>query len=164
MEELIKTFHIDWKLMVAQIFNFALVFWALYLIAAKPLTKLVKERKEEIEGGLENARQAEVQIKNAHLEKAEIVKEAKKDAKQILDASQVSGKDILKEAKDKAILEKEEIIKQGKMEAEKEKEKADELLRKEASVLVSQGVQKVIEGYVAKGKGEDLINAMLSKN
>jgi F0F1-type ATP synthase membrane subunit b/b' len=44
MEELITTFHIDWKLMIAQIVNFGLVFALLYWLAAKPLSKLMKDR------------------------------------------------------------------------------------------------------------------------
>jgi len=162
MQELITTFHIDWKLMIAQIVNFGLVFAALYFIAAKPLSKLMQDRTKEITDGLENAQKAEAEIANANLKKEEIVKEAKDKAKQIISSSQADGKEIVKEAKDKAILEKEEIIKQAKLDAEKEKKNADEQVRKEASELVSDGVRKVVEGYVAQGKGEDIIKAMLS--
>lgn len=162
MEELISTFHIDWKLMIAQIVNFGLVFLALYFIAAKPLSKLIKDRTEEITTGLENAQKAEREVANANIKKEEIVREAKNNAKQILAGSQLDGKEIIKEAKDKAVLEKEEIIKQAKLDAEKEKKNSDEQVRKEASILVADGVRKVVEGYVAQGKGEDIIKAMLA--
>ena len=120
MEELITTFHIDWKLMIAQIVNFGLVFLALYLIAAKPLSKLVKDRNKEINDGLDNAEKAKADVANANLKKQEIENEAKNNAKQILASSQGDGKEIIKEAKDKAIKEKEEIIKQARLDAEKE--------------------------------------------
>jgi len=162
MEELISTFHIDWKLMIAQIVNFGLVFLALYFIAAKPLSKLIKDRTEEITTGLENAQKAEKEVANANIKKEEIVKEAKNSAKQIIASSQADGKEMIKEAKDKAVLEKEEIIRQAKLDAEKEKKYADEQVRREASVLVADGVRKVVEGYVAQGKGEDIIKAMLA--
>ena len=163
MNELISTFHIDWKLMIAQIINFGLVFLALYFIAAKPLSKLIKDRTEEITTGLENAKKAESDIANANVKKEEIIKEAKDDAKKVLASSQADGKEIVKEAKDKAILEKEEIIKQAKLDAEKAKKGADEAVRAEAAGLVTAGVRKVMENYVASGKGEDIIKAMLQK-
>jgi len=163
MEELISTFHIDWKLMIAQIVNFGLVFMALYFIAAKPLSKLMKDRTKEITDGLDNAKKAELEVQNANIKKEEIVKEAKNDAKQIISASQTDGKEIIKEAKDKAILEKEEIVKQAKIEAEKEKKNTDELIRKEAGGLIEDGVRKIMENYVAQGKGDDLIKAMLHR-
>jgi len=163
MNELITTFHIDWKLMIAQLINFGLVFAALYFIAAKPLSKLIKDRTKEITDGLDNAKKAENEVKNANLKKEEIVKEAKINAKQIVASSQADGKEIIKEAKNKADLEKEEIIKQAKLDAEKEKKGADEQVRKDAAELIASGVQKIVEGYVAEGKGEDIIKAMLAK-
>jgi F-type H+-transporting ATPase subunit b len=164
MEELISTFHIDWKLMIAQIVNFGLVFALLYYLAAKPLSKLMRDRTKEITDGLDNAKKAELEVAKAEIKKEEIVKEAKNNAKQIISTSQIDGKEIVKEAKGKALLEKEEIIKQAKLDAEKEKKNSDEQVRKEASVLISEGVRKVVEGYVAQGKGDDFIKAMLSKN
>jgi len=161
MQELITTFHIDWKLMIAQIVNFGLVFMALYFIAAKPLSKLMKDRSEEIETGLENAKKAEKEIENANLKKEEIIREAKDSAKVIIAQSQSDGKGIIKEAKDKAVVEKEEIIKQAKIDAEKEKKIANDAVQKEASVLIADGVKKMMEGYVGQGKGDDIIKAMV---
>ena len=161
MNELITTFHIDWKLMIAQLVNFGLVFMALYFIAAKPLSKLIKDRTKEIEGGLENAKKAEADLAGAQVKKSEIVREAKNEAKKILDVSHADGKEIIKEAKEKAGLEKEDILKQAKVDAEKEKKHAEEEVRREAAELVRDGVKKMVEGYVAKGHGEDIIKAML---
>jgi F-type H+-transporting ATPase subunit b len=163
MEELISTFHIDWKLMIAQIVNFALVFGLIYWLAAKPLSKLIKDRTKEITDGLDNAKKAESELANANIKKEEIIREGKENAKKIISISQADGKDIVKESKDKAIIEKEEIIKQAKIDALKEKQNADDQVRKEAAELVSSSVRKVIEGYVEKGKGEDIIKAMLIK-
>lgn len=162
MNELISTFHIDLKLMLAQLFNFGLVFLALYFIAAKPLSKLMKDRETEIKTGLENAEKAGAELKNANLKKEEIVREAKENAKQIIADSQKDGKEIIKEAKGKAEIEKEEIIRQAKLDAEKEKKNTEEAIRKETAMLVSDGVKKMMEGYVAKGKGEEIISAMLA--
>ncbi len=56
MDSLISTFHIDWKLMVAQLINFVVVIIVLWVFALKPLKKLMDERGETIKGGLENAK------------------------------------------------------------------------------------------------------------
>lgn len=163
MEELITTFHIDWKLMIAQIVNFGLVFALLYWLAAKPLSKLMKDRTKEITDGLDNAKKAELEVQNANIKKEEIVREAKNSAKQIISTSQVDGKEIVKEAKEKALLEKEELVRQAKLEAEKEKKNVDEQIRKESATLIEQGVRKIVESYVVSGKGDDIIKAMLHK-
>ncbi|MFZ2205235.1 MAG: F0F1 ATP synthase subunit B [Minisyncoccia bacterium] len=163
MNELISTFHIDWKIMLAQLFNFALVFLALYFIAAKPLRKMMDDREDEIKTGLTDAENAKAELAGASLKKEEITREAKDNAKNIISQSQADGRDIVKEAKDKATLEKEEILKQARLDVEKEKKTGDEAIRKEAAELVSVGVRKMVEGYVAAGKGDEIINAMLAK-
>ncbi|MEI8270893.1 MAG: F0F1 ATP synthase subunit B [bacterium] len=163
MEELITTFHIDWKLMIAQIVNFGLVLGLLYWLAAKPLSKLMSDRTKEITDGLDNAKLAEIEVANANIKKEEIVHEAKNSAKKIISISQADGKEMIKEAKDKAILEKEEIIKQARLDALKEKKNSDEQVRHDAAVLITEGVRKVMEGYVQQGKGDDLIKAMVRK-
>ena len=141
MQELITTFHIDWKLMIAQIVNFGLVLGLLYWLAAKPLSELMKNITKEITDGLDNAKKAEADLADAHVKKGEIVREAK----------------------DKASNEKEDIIKQAKIDAEKEKKHAEEEVRREAAELVKEGMKKMVEGYVTTGKGEDIIKAMLAK-
>jgi len=163
MNELISTFHIDWKLMIAQIVNFGLVLSLLYWLVSKPLSKLMKDRTQEITDGLENAQKCKADLVNANFQKEEILKEAKNNAQKIFTDSQNTCKDIVKEAKDKAILEKEEILRQAKLDVEKEKKTGDEAIRKEAAELVSAGVRKMVESYVAVGKGDEIINAMLAK-
>jgi F-type H+-transporting ATPase subunit b len=164
MDELISTFHIDWKLMIAQIVNFGLVLAILYWLATKPLGKLIKDRTKEITDGLENAKKAELEVANANIKKEEIIREAKQDAKHIISSSQSDGKGIIKEAKDKAIFEKEEIIKQAKLDAEKEKKNSEDAVKKEASILITAGIQKIVENYVTDGKGEDIIKGMLARS
>lgn len=68
MQEFIQTFHIDWKLMLAQVINFGLVFLVLYMLAAKPLKKLVAERTKEIETGLTDAKDAKILLQKASQE------------------------------------------------------------------------------------------------
>ncbi len=149
--------------MLAQLFNFALVFVALYFIAAKPLRKMMDDRENEIKTGLTDAENAKAELAGASLKKEEITREAKDNAKNIISQSQADGRDIVKEAKDKATLEKEEILKQARLDVEKEKKTGDEAIRKEAAELVSVGIRKMVEGYVAAGKGDEIINAMLAK-
>lgn len=147
--------------MIAQVVNFGLVFLALYFIAAKPLRKLIEDRTLEINTGLDNAKEANFALENANIKKEEIICEAKDNAKNIIIQSQADGKEMIRNAKDQATLEKEEIIKQAKIDAEKEKKIASDAIQKEASVLVAESVRKIVDSYVKKGKGEDIIKAML---
>lgn len=65
MNEFIATFHIDWKLMIAQLFNFGLVFLAFYLLAVKPLRKIMTERGEVISKGVDDAKKSNELLQKA---------------------------------------------------------------------------------------------------
>ena len=75
MESIISTFHIDWKIIVAQAINFAVVFVVLYIFALKPLTKLMNERRDKISKGLDDSkRSAELLQKAAEEYKQNTIK------------------------------------------------------------------------------------------
>ena len=58
MESIISTFHIDWKIIIAQVINFGVVFVVLYIFALKPLSKLMAERSEKIAKGVDDAKKS----------------------------------------------------------------------------------------------------------
>ena len=58
MESIISTFHIDWKIIIAQAVNFGVVFTVLYIFALKPLSKLMAERGEKIKTGINDAKKS----------------------------------------------------------------------------------------------------------
>src|ERR1035437_937357 len=63
MDSIISTFHIDWKIIIAQMVNFAVVFVVLYIFALKPLSKLMAERAEKIKGGIDDAKKSDELLK-----------------------------------------------------------------------------------------------------
>ena len=85
MEEIIKTFHIDWKLLVAQAVNFAIVVFALYKFAYKPLLKSMNERTAKIEQGLKNAELSQQELAKAETGRKEEIIKAKKEARKIIE-------------------------------------------------------------------------------
>ena len=65
MDSIISTFHIDWKIIIAQMINFGVVFVVLYIFALKPLSKLMTERGEKIETGISDAKKSSKLLQKA---------------------------------------------------------------------------------------------------
>ncbi|MDP2944107.1 MAG: ATP synthase F0 subunit B, partial [bacterium] len=80
MESLISTFHVDVRLLVAQLINFAIVFFVLYFFAFKPLVKVMADRSEKIDKSLKDADAIEKRLALTERERAEIIAAAKKQA------------------------------------------------------------------------------------
>src|SRR3989338_6746138 len=65
MSSIISTFHIDWKIIIAQAVNFGVVFTVLYIFALKPLSKLMAERGEKIKTGINDAKKYSEMLQKA---------------------------------------------------------------------------------------------------
>ena len=85
MEELVKTFHIDWKLLIAQIINFGIVLGVLWYFALKPLMKVMNKRSGDIEQSLKNAEEIEKKLTAAGETKDQMITDAKKESQVILE-------------------------------------------------------------------------------
>ncbi len=83
MEEIIHAFGIDGRLIVIQIFNFAILAAALWYFLYTPVLKLLSEREAKIQKGVDDALKAESALKDADAEKNTIVSSAHKEAEEI---------------------------------------------------------------------------------
>ncbi len=83
MESIISTFHIDWKIIVAQAINFAIVFVVLYLFALKPLTKLMADRAEKISKGVSDAKSNAALLEKTNKEYEAILAKARIESNKI---------------------------------------------------------------------------------
>ena len=83
MDSIINTFRIDFKIILAQVFNFGIVFVVLYIYALKPLNKLMKERSEKIAKGIDDAKTNAQILNNTKSEYEEALTKARKEADKI---------------------------------------------------------------------------------
>jgi F-type H+-transporting ATPase subunit b len=145
MDSLITTFHIDWKIIIAQVINFGLVFLVLYLFALKPLKKLMSERENKIAKGVTDAK-----------ENAELIEKTKKEYDAVLNKARTEANTIFQEGKREADLKKAEMLENAKKEVdtmiasgkktlEGEKAKIIEEAKKEIVSLVVLATEKVLK-------------------
>lgn len=157
MEELIKTFHIDGKLIIAQLVNFAIVLFVLKKFAYAPVLKLMNERSKKIEKGLKDAEAAHKKLSEITEKEKEVLVEAKKQAQEILakaEAVAVKNKEeILAEAKVQA----EKIMQDSAKKMEAEKNQMMQEVKGQIAELVVAATEKVIAVKVDGEKDKELI-------
>ncbi len=99
----IDALGINWKIFLAQLFNFGLVLFVLRRWAYKPLVKILNTRAKKIEKSLEEAKQIESQLKKTKEEHEAIISKARNESLEILDKTrreaEASKAQILQEAK-----------------------------------------------------------------
>ena len=144
MESIINAFHIDYKIIIAQMVNFGIVFVVLYFYAIKPLSKIMKERGEKIEKGVKDAKTNAEVLNKTQLEYEEAIAKAKAEANEIFQEGkkEATAKRVamLEEAKDEVAL----LVENGKKTLEAEKVKMVEEAKKEIVNLAMLATEKLI--------------------
>jgi len=161
MESLISVFHIDLKLFIAQLLNFAIVFSVLYFFAFKPLVKMMTERTEKIDKSLKDAEEIEARLSLTEKERHEVISAAKKEASLILTEANKLGEekkaDLIVKAREEIGL----IINNERAKLTAEKAATLKELKKEVADLVILSMEKLLNEKMTIAKDQDLVKKLL---
>lgn len=106
MGDLLHNFGVNWKLLLAQIVNFGILFFVLKRYAYGPVVAMLEERRAKIKKGLEDAAASEQALRDAEAKEDEIVEAANKRALATVakaeDLAREKGAEIVKVAHEKA--------------------------------------------------------------
>lgn len=117
MSEMLTKLGIDWRVFIAQLINFLILFLILRTFAWKPISAALEARRAKIAKGINNAKDAEDRLQSIEKEKNDVLSEARKEAHKIID-----------DAKQKASVLKEEKLRMAKTEIDKQVTEAKEML------------------------------------
>ncbi|MFA5986155.1 MAG: F0F1 ATP synthase subunit B [Parcubacteria group bacterium] len=144
MSELLSSLGLNIKLFIPQVINFCIVLFVLYRFAYKPVLKMLDERTTKIEKGLADAEESQKKLEDIVQKEKEVIIEAKKQAKDIIEKAQgqaqVQREELIALAKD----ESQKMITKAQKSIEEEKNKMVSEAKKEIASLVSLAVEKVI--------------------
>ena len=80
--EVLAKLGIDWKLLLAQAVNFAVLFWVLRRYAYQPMLDFLEKRTIKIEQGLKDAEKATLKLSEIEAQEKKVLGAAQKEAKQ----------------------------------------------------------------------------------
>lgn len=157
MQELINTFHIDLKILIAQMVNFAIVLLVLYKFAYKPILKTMNDRTSKIEKGLKDAEEVGKKLQETEEKEKEVLANAKREAQAIIETAEKTAvknkEELLAEAKKKS----EEIVANTQKQLEEEKKKMISEVKAEVASLVVAATGKIIDEKLDSQKDKEMI-------
>lgn len=163
MSELIQSLGIDWRLLLAQVINFLVLFWLLKRFAFKPLSEFLSRRSKKIEQGLADAEEVSIERDKLKTLRAKIVAEAEREAKDILTQARARSQEEMEAFVEKAERRKEELVLQARQEIAKEKVDALEGAKKEIARLVFLATEKVLQEKVDASRDRALVEKALKE-
>lgn len=144
MEEIVKVFGINWKLLLIQGVNFGVLLLILWRLLYRPLISIISKRQEAIKKGVEDANKAEEKLNEINEEKESIITSATLEGEEIVqkatEAAKVREAELLKEAN----LKGERVLSEADLKAEELKRLALEESRGEIARIAVLGAEKVL--------------------
>lgn len=161
--EALSTFGVNWTFFVAQIINFAILFFLLKRFLYKPILEMLEKRRVEIEEGLARAKKMAEDAKKFDAEQVVLMQKAKKDSQAMVENAVQAGEKIrdgiLKEAAERS----KEIMKAAELRIEEEKKKMIQEVRTEVLTLASSLAEKILREKMDSEHDKKFIEGLMDE-
>ncbi|MEL7019967.1 MAG: F0F1 ATP synthase subunit B [Bacteroidota bacterium] len=138
-----------------------LTFWLLVGKAAfKPIAQALKKREDDIQGALDAAKKAKVEMQALQSQNESLLAEAREERTNILREAKEAKESIIKEAREKAKEEAQRIVNNAKVEIDNQKNAAMAELKNQVGAMAVDIAEKVIKKELSGGQ-EDYIGQLV---
>jgi F-type H+-transporting ATPase subunit b len=138
VEEIARTFGVDWTHLVAQIISFSIVCLLLYFFAYKRVLAMLAERRELIARGLADAEKNKAELARTEAQRQEVMVQANANANRLIEEAQAAAARVQERETQKAIAAAEQILVKAREAAGQERLRMLIELKKEIGRLVVQ--------------------------
>ncbi len=150
--------------LLAQIVNFVILFGLLYLVAYKPIMRMLDERSQKIKESMEQTELIKEQAERAEEETKKRIEAASKEGQEVIAQAARMGEEARQEAKQKARQETEALITRARADIQRERDEAIDELRKEFADLTILAAEKVIDRSLDKKAHRQVIDKVLEES
>jgi F-type H+-transporting ATPase subunit b len=138
LEEIARTFGVDWPHLLAQIVSFGIVCAVLYLLAYTPILKILQARRQQIADGLANAEKIKAELARIETERHAILARAGDEGKQLIEQARAAAARVQAEETRKATAAAEQVLVRAREATERDRARMLAELRREIGRLVVQ--------------------------
>ncbi|HKV31854.1 MAG TPA: F0F1 ATP synthase subunit B [Candidatus Dormibacteraeota bacterium] len=149
--------------LIAQLLIFLVMLGVLYRFAWGPLLRILNERRERIQQGVEATERAKRELEEAERERQVKLEEARREAQAMLDRIAKQAEDLRKELEAKAREQAEGLITKARAEIQQERAKAVEDLREQVADLAVMAAERIIGESLDEKKHRELIQRTIEE-
>lgn len=144
MAELFQAFGIDWRLLLIQGVNFAILLGALWFLLYKPVLNILKDRERAIAKGVADAEAAEKARTEIESARSEKLKAAETEAASIVQSAKTRGNAIKSELTKHAEERAQEIVEDAELRGTEIRNTAQKEAEKDIARLAVLAAEKVL--------------------
>jgi F-type H+-transporting ATPase subunit b len=155
---------IEPSILITQVVNFFILLGLLYLVAYKPVMRMLDERAKRIKESVEQSEAVKQQAAHAEEEVRKQIEVASKKAQEILGRAEKSGEDVRARAQEDAKKDTEGLLLKARQEIQAERDQAIQEIRSQFAELTILAAGKVIGETLDKKSHRDLIDKVLKES
>jgi F-type H+-transporting ATPase subunit b len=160
---ILTSLGIDWKLFVGQTIAFAILLGILAKFVYPVLIKSIDQRRETIEAGLNEAKEAQEALAKAESKVEQLLADARKEADEIVARSHGEAQAMVAEAEAKAKQRAERIVADARNQLDAEVVKARAALKKDTLQLVALATEKIVGEKLDATKDAKMIEKAIAE-
>jgi F-type H+-transporting ATPase subunit b len=138
IENITRTFGVDWSHLIAQIISFCIVCTLLYRFAYRPILKMLDERRQQIALGLANAAKIKAELDRTEAQRQQVMTRANEQATRLIEEARAAAARVRDQETQKAIAAAEQIISKSREAAAQDYNRMLAELKREVGRLVVQ--------------------------
>ena len=110
VETVAQSFGVNWPHLLAQILSFSIVCAVMYLLAYKPILRILEARRQQIATGLANAEKIKAELARIEVERRNVLTKADAEGKQLIEEARAAAARVQAAETQKAIAAAEQIL------------------------------------------------------
>lgn len=138
IEQIARTFGVDWSHLIAQIISFSIVCVLLYRFAYRPILRVLEERRQLIAQSLANSEKIKAELERTETQRQEVMAQANAQATRFIEEARGVAARLQEQETRKAIAAAEQIVVNAREAATRDHARMLAELRREVGHLVVQ--------------------------
>ena len=110
VEQIARTFGVDWPHLGAQIISFGIVCAVLYKYAYGPVLGMLEERRQQIALGIANAEKIQAELARTETQRQEVMTQAHTQSAKVIEEARAAAVRVLEQETQKAVAAAEQIM------------------------------------------------------
>jgi F-type H+-transporting ATPase subunit b len=151
MDAILTTFGVDWRLLIINAINFALVLGVLWYFLYTPIMRMLEERRTKVAQGVKDAEAAGIKLSEIEGSRAGVLSKAGAEADQIVSHAQKRAVEKERELLSRAEASAASVIAEAEAEAKESKHRAVVESKEEVAKLIVLGMEKAFSNVSPKG-------------
>ena len=149
--------------LIGQSIAFIFFVWFCMRYVWPPLVKALDERQQKIADGLAAAEKAQRELAEADTQVALLLKQAREDARVLIDQAEKRGNQSIEDAKEQARIEGARIITAAQADIAQQTSQAREVLRQQVAGLAVVGAERILGEHMDQAANSKLLDDLVAK-